>query len=136
MGRSSFLKGVNLLVHILYLISTYCSFCDTAALLCQLQNSKKVCFVIPGKIVRLGFRELFSGKGIVPQKSFNRVQDKKWKLVLKISALSVWIRSHLHSGKEIEILIDLMGSFHLTEKQDAQSLLLYGVVQVQLNDSS
>lgn len=95
-----------------------------------------MCFVIPGKIVRLVFREFFSGKGIVPQKSFNRVQDKKWKLVLKISALSVWIRSHLHSGKEIEILIDLMGSFHLTEKQDAQSLLLYGVVQVQLNDSS
>lgn len=29
-----------------------------------------------------------------------------------------------------------MGSFHLTEKQDAQSLLLYGFVQVQLNDSS
>lgn len=64
-----------------------------------------------------------------------RTRSGSWYSRFQLS--SVWIRSHLHSGKEIhKILIDLMGSLHPTEKQDAQSLLLYRVVQVQLNDSS
>lgn len=41
-GRSSFLKGVNLLVHILYSISACCLFCDTAVMRfyanCKTQN--------------------------------------------------------------------------------------------------
>lgn len=63
----------------------------------------------------------------------SRTRSRSWYSRFQLS--SVWIRSHLHSGREIwiyEIQIYLMGSLHPMEKEDAYRLLLYRVLQVQL----
>lgn len=63
MGRSSFLKGINLLVHILYLISTYCSFCCAFMPIAKLKESV---FCYPWKNSEVGVQRILFRKGSCP----------------------------------------------------------------------
>lgn len=135
-SSSSFLKGGNPLVHILYLVSNYCLnlWLCCHVFLWQLQKSRTVCFVVPVKMVRYGIqRSSSSEKGDVSHKSFRSSPEQEAEVCTQdfsspvLGSDPTWILQDKYEHMKFEHI-----SWALPILLKNQYTLLYRVLQVQL----